>query len=76
MAVTVRVDEDGRARPMSIQWYDGTTFAIDEILQVQRQAARKAGGDGICYTIRIGKQVTHLYQDETRWFVEEKAAPL
>ena len=31
VSVTVRVDEDGRNRPLSIQWYDGRTYAIDEL---------------------------------------------
>ncbi|WP_261429094.1 hypothetical protein, partial [Xiamenia xianingshaonis] len=58
VSVTARVDEDGRVRPLSIQWYDGRTYAIDDVRDVRRSSSRKVGGDGICYTIRIGERVT------------------
>ena len=70
VAVTVRHDEDGRCRPLQIIWDDGRAFHIDQVLDVHRRASRKAGGTGICYKIRIGEHITHLYQEEERWFVE------
>lgn len=71
VSVTARMDEDGRVRPLSIQWYDGKTYPIDEVRLVRRSSARRVGGDGICYTIRIGEKVTQLYYEDPRWFVEE-----
>lgn len=71
VSVTARISEDGRMRPLSIQWYDGRTYAIDEVRDVRRAASRKVGGDGLCCTIRIGSNVTHLYYEDPRWFVEE-----
>lgn len=71
VSVTARMDEDGRVRPLSIQWYDGKTYPIDEVRSVRRSSARRVGGDGICYTIRIGEKITQLYYEDPRWFVEE-----
>ena len=31
----------------------------------------QVGGDGICYTVRIGNNVTYLFYEDPRWFVEE-----
>lgn len=74
VSVTTRVDEDGRIRPLSIQWYDGTTYPIDEVRGVRRAASWRAGGDGACYTIRVGERITQLYYEDPRWFVEEVVA--
>ena len=71
VSVTTRVDEDGRIRPLSIQWYDGRTYAIDDVQNIQRASARKVGGDGMRYTVRIGSRVTQLFYEDPRWFVEE-----
>lgn len=76
VSVTARMDEDGHVRPLSIQWYNGITYAIDEITSVKRASSRKVGGDGICYTIRIGKTTTQLYYEDPKWFVEEKEQSL
>lgn len=74
VSVTARMDEDGHVRPLSIQWYDGKTYAIDDVRSVRRSSSRKVGGDGICYTIRIGERITQLYYENPRWFVEEIVA--
>lgn len=71
VSVTARMDEDGRVRPLSIQWYDGETYPVDEVISVRRASSRKVGGDGICYTIRIGRKTTYLFYEDPRWFVEE-----
>lgn len=74
VSVTTRVDEDGRVRPLSIQWYDGLTYPIDDVISVRRASSRRVGGDGICYTVRIGTKTTYLYFEDPRWFVEEIVA--
>ena len=71
VSVTTRVDEDGKIRPLSIQWYDGTTFPIDEVRSSQRVPSMHAGGLGTRYTVRIGSTVTQLYFEDPRWYVEE-----
>ena len=54
----------------------GEKYEIDRISRIQRSASRKAGGCGICYTVRIrGKDARLFYEDspETgRWFVESR----
>ena len=49
-------------------------YAIDDVLDVRRSSARRVGGDGICYTVRIGTRSTYLYYEDPRWFVEEIVA--
>ena len=48
-----------------------TTFTNEEG-QVRRMSSRRVGGDGICYTIRVGRNVTRLYFEDPKWFVEAK----
>ncbi|WP_165046029.1 MULTISPECIES: hypothetical protein [unclassified Adlercreutzia] len=69
--VTTRTDEEGHVRPLEVQ-LRGKTYVIDEVLRVQRRNARRVGGDGICYTVRMGNTITEMYYDHPRWFVEEK----
>lgn len=65
-------DEQGNARPLSLL-YDGQRLLIDRLLDRRPAAATKAGGQGMRYTIRIGKHETYLFQDDqNRWFVEER----
>ena len=61
---------EGQILPRQIRWEDGTLFAVDQVLDMRRAAALKAGGCGIRYTIRIGGRQTYLFLDEDRWFVE------
>ena len=71
VSVTMRVDEDGRIRPLSIQWYDGRTYPIDQVYSVCRRSSKRVGGDGLCYTVSIGGSKKQLYYEDPRWFVEE-----
>ena len=70
--VTARFDVDGIIVPLSIRWEDGTLFEIDRVLDVRQAASLKAGGQGIRYTIRIGRHRTFLFYEAPRWFVEGK----
>lgn len=74
VSVLVAYDVFGTIKPLSINWKDGTKFAIDQILEIKRAASLKAGGNGLRYTIRIENQITYLFFDELekKWFVEEK----
>ena len=80
--VTVNFDHDGRMRPTSILWEDGTHYEIDRVLDVRPAFAARAGGQGDRYTIRLGEQITYLFFEHNvdygshipgRWFVERKA---
>lgn len=70
--VVAEFDEDGNIRPLTIEWRDGRRFHVDRLLNVRRAAATKAGGQGMRYTCRILGRETYLFEDEGRWFVEEK----
>lgn len=74
MSVTARMDEGGHVRSPSIQWYDGVTYPVDDVLSVRRASSRRVGGDGICYAVRIGNKTTLLYYEDPHWFVEEIVA--
>ena len=68
--VTLKVDSDGRIRPVDITWTDGHTYEIDRVKDVRQAAASKVGGTGIRYTIMVHGKETHIYCDEGKWFVE------
>ena len=70
--VILRADEDGTMHPMAVLWWNGRLYAFDEVSKPRRQAARRVGGDGLCYTVTIGNYTTNLYYEDPRWFVEEK----
>ena len=70
--VIARHDEQGKVRPLEVEWEDGRRFEVDKLLDVRRAAALKAGGQGVRYTVRILGKETYLFEDEGRWFVEAK----
>ena len=70
--VIARHDEQGKVRPLEVEWEDGRRFGVDKLLDVRRAAALKAGGQGLRYTVRILGKETYLFEDEGRWFVEAK----
>lgn len=68
-------DEDGRVTPLEIVWRDGTRYAIDRVVSSQRAHARRVGGTGVRYVIRVRGRETCLWYEGPRWFVEERVAP-
>ena len=72
--VTSATDEDGRVVPLSIEWEDGVTYQVDEVLDARQAASLKVGGTGYRYTIRVGHQTTFLFYENPRWYVEAKVA--
>lgn len=70
--VIAQFSADGGIVPQEVVWEDGRRFPINKVLDVRPQASRKAGGAGICYTIRIGNANVErkLYLEDNRWFVE------
>jgi len=74
VCVTARIDEDGRTRPMSVQWWNGETYPIEKVISVCRRSYKRVGSDGICCTVIINGKETFLYHEDPRWFVEEKVA--
>ena len=65
-------DTLGKARPLMIEWEDGTLFEVDRVLDVRQAAATKAGGQGTRYTCRIRGHETYIFDDNGHWFVEAK----
>ncbi|MDL2318623.1 hypothetical protein LJC74_06065 [Eubacteriales bacterium OttesenSCG-928-A19] len=71
VGVTVHFDEAGNARPLHIEWED-RVYEVDRVTDVRRAASLKVGGCGTRYTCRICGQITYLFEDEQRWYVEAK----
>lgn len=70
--VTAKFDIDGNITPLYIKWEDGRIYQIDKILDKQRAASLKAGGQGTRYTCKIEGKQTYLFYEEPKWFVEAK----
>lgn len=67
--------------PRAIVWEDGHRYEIDRVIDVRPAYAAKAGGQGDCYTIKVGGQQKYLFFERStnlsgdiigRWFVERK----
>ena len=81
--VAVKADfrDDGVMLPREITWEDGKRYSIDRVVDIRQAAARKAGGQGDRYTIKIGGKQSYLFFERSpnqtgncigRWFVERK----
>jgi len=76
VSVIVDTTEDGVVTPLAVEWADGRTFQVEGVIgPPQRRHSIRAGGTGICYTIRVLGQVTRLWYEGPRWFVEAKPGP-
>ena len=56
-------------------WDDGRSWPVDEVVDVRREAATRAGGCGERYLVRLGRKVTSLFREGNRWFVEARREP-
>ena len=70
--VTARFSPEGRITPLSIIWEDGRKYEVDKILDIRRAASLKAGGTGLRFNVKIGRQETFIYLDDGRWWAERK----
>lgn len=61
---------EGQVLPRSIRWQDGTEWVIDRVLEMRPGVARKAGGAGMRYLVRIKGHEREIYLVDGRWFVE------
>lgn len=71
VAVTARIDADGRVTPLEITWRDGRTFEVDRVLDAVRRASTRVGGTGMRYLVSVNGREKYLFHEEPRWFVEE-----
>lgn len=72
VAVTVRFDEAGQMRPLSIEWEDGRKFEVDRVLCASRAASLKAGGTGLRFDCRVSGKQVYLWYEDPKWFLERK----
>ena len=81
VAVKADFNEEGIMLPREISWEEGRKYEIDRVLDIRQAAARKAGGQGDRYTIRIGGQQSYLFFERStnqtgntigKWFVERR----
>ena len=64
-------DENGKKTPKALV-YNDITYQIERVLEVKNCASFKVGGIGERYKVRIGENITYLFFENGRWFVEEK----
>lgn len=74
VTVNLDVDEEGNLHPRFIRWRNGRVFAIDRLKYKCRASSSKVGGGGIRYTVIVCGKETFLFQEGSKWFVEEKGA--
>lgn len=72
VTVLVEIDKEGKKTPKEIVWKDGQHFEVTRVFSVARRAAMKVGGMGIRYEIEVNAHRTYVWEEEDRWFVEEK----
>ena len=70
--VVVRVDAEGKLRPLEIEFSDGVKYTVDKVLDVRRAACQSVGGVGERYTVQIMGKETYLWLEKGRWFVASK----
>ncbi|MFR1640656.1 MAG: hypothetical protein ACLSVD_16865 [Eggerthellaceae bacterium] len=69
MAVTARIDADGRVTPLEITWRDGRTFEVDRVsMPCGGLPARRRHGHA--YLVSVNGREKYLFHEEPRWFVE------
>ena len=72
LGVVAEHSPEGTIKPLEIKLQDGRRYAIDKVDRVEQAFARKAGGQGIRYTVRIRGAEKVLFLDQNRWFAETK----
>ena len=69
--VFLEIDENGKKTPKTIV-FDDKEFNIDRVMDCKNCVSMKVGGVGERYTIRIKDNITYLFYENGKWFVEEK----
>jgi len=70
--VLVHFDQEGKMRPVMIEFDEGQKYEIDKIVDVRRAACQSVGGVGDRYTVRIQGRESYLWFEKGRWFVAAK----
>lgn len=61
---------DGQIMPRRIRWENGQEWDIDRVLDIRPGVARKAGGAGLRYLVRIRGHEKVIFLVDGRWFAE------
>jgi hypothetical protein len=70
--IDMSVDCDGKKEIRKI-FLDGKQYMVDSVLSVRKATSRSVGGGGQRYVVRIGKDITSLFEEpDGRFFVEYK----
>lgn len=69
--VFMEINEDGKKTPREII-YNDIKYSIDRVLDIKKCPSMKVGGIGERYSVRIGNNITNIFFEKDRWFVEEK----
>lgn len=72
VSVVSETSPDGLVTPLQIVWDARKRYRVDEVLDRRQALSRKTGCAGMRYTVRIGDNVTYLWYEGPRWFVEAK----
>ena len=67
-------DEYGTITPVCI-FHMGKKYTVDKVLDIQRKAATKAGGVGLCYTVRLSNEEESIVRQRAQLFLEIGAEP-
>jgi hypothetical protein len=70
--VWVEFSVDGTKKPIKIFWSDSRIYEITKVISVKPRPSFKAGGIGERYEIKVNENITYLFFEEGKWFVEEK----
>lgn len=69
--VLTEINEEGFKTPKIIV-YNDVKYEIDKVIDIKNRSSMKVGGIGEKYSIRIGNNITSIFFENGRWFVEEK----
>lgn len=70
--VVVRMDTEGKMRPLVIEFDKELRYQVDKVLDIRRAACQRVGGVGDRYTCLIQGKETYLWLEKGVWFVESK----
>lgn len=74
VAVYLRISEDGKMKPVAIEWTDGKLFEIDKILDERNAPPEHTGGvltRKYKVFIKCKEKIIYLDKQTNRWFVEK-----
>lgn len=74
VAMILRVDMDGKMKPIEVEWENGERFLITKIVDVRQAPPQHVGsGPTIRYTVKISGRAKEIFYESfnNKWFVEK-----